>query len=519
MAQTRSSNATSVSVAEESSYKTLPAVPKWYQYQPFEMGDIGGEPTLVEPNPYREDQSMDFGRKVDVTASGGFQTYVNGLNILRLLQGYFVSSAHEQYSTNGLNASAPTAISAITTSRITLASTGDDLTAGDIILVGGCTGAAAANNGVIGVVTGSPTATSVTVTGTPFTAATTGLGGAFIQKVGIELASGIASLVVSGTTTSLAITGTTDFTTQDLLLGSAICIGGDDPATRFSDTLKGFVRLRRIEARRLTFDNPSFTPVANPGTGKRIQLFFGTVLRNRLTEAERTKRSYVIERTLGEGASPNTSQAQYVIGAAPSSLTLAFPLANLVTSNFNYMPAKPEYEPTAVRSGTRYPAVSYDDYFNTTSDLVLARVSTITPAVVPSDFFGLASEYTFEQTNNVTQVKAQGIEGAADVSYGDFVVTGSVTAYFETVEALRSIIGNAKSQFHCYYGHNNHGFAVDLPLCSLSGGILGFTKNQPITVPLNLSAAKSDSIGEGFGHVMMYTYFPYLPTIQEGRAD
>ena len=520
MAQTRSSNATSVSVAEEASYKKLPATPLWYQTQPFEMGDIGGEPTLVAPSPFREDQSMDFGRKVNVTASASFQTYINGLNILRLIQGYFVSNAVEQVTTRPLNSTGST-ISAVTTSRITLSSLGDDFKVNDIILFTGGTGAAAVNNGRIGVVTGTPTATAVTVAGTPFVAVTSGLTGAGIQKVGVQFPSGTVSMNVTGNETSLVGTGAADFSTESFVVGQSIHIGGDDAATQFAGSgLIGYARVVRVEARKLVFDNPTFdNPASDSGTGKTIQIFMPTVLRNVQRDSQRTRRSYVIERTMGEGATQGTTQAQYVIGAAPSALSLSFPLANLITANFTYMPAKPTYEESAIKPGTRYPAVSYTDYFNSTSDLVLGRVSEISPTVAPSAFFGLTSDVSLEQSNNISGVPAQGIEGQADVSYGDFTVTGTVSAYFETVAALKAIIANTRCQYHMYYGHNNHGFSFDIPLCSLSGGIPQYSKNEPITVSLSLSGAKSDSLGTGFGHVMMYCYFPYIPTIAEGRAE
>ena len=515
MTETRSSNSTSVSVAEEASFKVLPLTPAWYQYQPFEMGDIGGEPTLVAPSPFREDQSMDFGRRVDVTASASFQTYLNGLNIYRLLQGFFVSDAAEQVSSHPVNGNSD-AISAITTSRITIAAGGDEFAAGDIIVIRGCTGAASANNQRIGVVTGTPTATSVMVSGTPFVAATTGLATATIHKVGVQLASGIASMKVSGTTSTLEVTGTTDFTTHSLIIGQSIHIGGDDPATAFS--VSGYVRIVGIEARKLTFDNPSFTPVADAGTGKTIQLFYPSVLRNRQTELERTKRSYTIERTMGEGETQGSSQAQYVIGATPSGLSLSFPLAQLATANFTFMPARPTYEASSLKSGTRYPATSYTDYFNTTDDLALARIATNDAALVPGDFFGFVSEFSLEQSNNVSLNKAHGVLGGFAASYGDFTVTGSITAYFRTVAALEAIINNQRCQYHAYYGHNRHGFSIDLPLCSVSGGIPQFSKNEPITVSLSLSGAKSDTVGAGFGHVMMFCYYPYLPAAAEGEA-
>ena len=517
---TRSSNATNVSVAEEASYKVLPATPLWYQYTPFEMGDIGGEPTLVAPMPYREDQSEDFGRRVDVSASASFQTYTNGLNILRLLQGIFVSNVVEQTSSSPFNGGSDV-ISALTTSRITIAAGGDEFYVGDIIVIKGCTGSAAVNNGRIGVVTGTPTSTAITVKNTPFVAATTGLANATIQKVGVELASGICSMKISGTDSYLEVSGAYDFTAtaHTFTIGQAILIGGQDASNSFASSVNGYARLRQVEAKKLHFDNPSFTPAADTGSGKLIHLYYPTVLRNVLTEAERTRRSYTIERTMGEGATQGTRQAQYVIGGAPNTVSLNFPLANLITANFGYMPARPTYESTALKSGTRIPAESVDDAFNTTDDRVLGRIAEITDSLVPTDFFGHVSEFSLEQTNNITLNKAQGVLGGFSVSYGDFALTGSMTAFFETVEPLKAIIANKRAQYHAYYGHNNHGFAIDVPLISLAGGIPAYSKNTPITVPLTIKGAKSDSVGAGFGHVLMFSYFPYIPTVHEGEAD
>lgn len=518
--ETRSSNATNVSVAEEQSYKILPSTPVWYQDTPIEMGDIGGEPVLTSPMPYREDQSMDYGRKVDVSASASYQVNINGENIFRLLQGFFVSNAVEQVSSHPINGNGDV-ISALTTSRITIAAGGDEFAAGDIIMISGATGVAAANNKRIGVVTGTPTATSITVAGTPFVAASSGLAGAKVHKVGEQFASGTMSMKVTGTTSTLEVTGSKDFTAagNTFTIGQAIFIGGDDTATRFAATgLYGYARVIRVEAKKITFDNPTFTPVADSGTGKTIHVYFPSVLRNRQSDATRTRRTYTIERTLGEGETQGSRQAQYVVGAAPNALSLAFPLAALATANFSFMPARPEYEASALKSGTRIPAISFTDQFNTTSDLFMARVATNSLSLVPQTFFGFVSEFTLEQTNNISLNKAHGVEGSAAISYGDFGVTGSVTAYFKTVAPLEAIIGNERSQYHAYYAHNRHGFAIDVPLVSLSGGIPSFSKNQPITVPLSFSGAKSDSIGEGFGHVLMFSYFPYIPAIGEGRA-
>ena len=517
----RSSNATNLSLAEESSYKVLPATPIWKQYLPIEMGDIGGEPTLQSPMPYREDQSVDFGRRVDVTASGSFQTNFNGLNILDAMQGFFVTNAIEQTSSDPISGGRD-AITALTTSRITIGAGGDEFAVGDIILITGCTGTAALNNGRIGVVTGTPTSTQITVSGTPFIAATgAGLAGAKVQKVGVQFASGICGMKVVGDVSTLEVTGTYDFTAaiHTFTVGQAIYIGGDAEATRFAGSgLNGYARIRQVEAKKITFDNPSFTPATDAGASKTIQVFYPTVLKNALSDATRTRRSYTIERTLGEGATQGSRQAQYVVGAAPNQMTLAFPLANLITANLSYVPARPEYEATALKSGTRVPFTGLDDYFNTTDDLVLGRICSSDRALSPSSYFGVVSEFTLDQMNNVTLNKGQGHLGGFSVSYGDFVVTGTLNAYFETVAPLQSIIGNQRSQYHVYYGHNNHGFAFDIPLCSLSGGIPAFTKNQPITVPLTMTAARSTTIGEGFGHVMLYSYFPYLPTVAMGKA-
>jgi hypothetical protein len=50
--------------------------------------------------------------------------------------------------------------------------------------------------------------------------------------------------------------------------------------------------------------------------------------------------------------------------------------------------------------------------------------------------------------------------------------------------------------------------SIDYPLISNAGGKLNVDMDKPIMVPLTSAAAESD-----FGHTLLYTLFPYVPSV------
>ena len=126
----------------------------------------------------------------------------------------------------------------------------------------------------------------------------------------------------------------------------------------------------------------------------------------------------------------------------------------------------------------------------------------------PSNLFGYVSEATISINNNVTPSKAIGILGAFDTTAGNFEVSGSITAYFTTVAAVRAVRLNYDVGLSIISAAKNAGFVFDIPLLGLGGGRLNVEKDSPITVPMEPSGAENQN-----GYTLMHVSFAYLPTI------
>ena len=126
----------------------------------------------------------------------------------------------------------------------------------------------------------------------------------------------------------------------------------------------------------------------------------------------------------------------------------------------------------------------------------------------PNALFAYVTDSNLSISNGVTGIKALGILGSFDVSVGNFNVTGSLTAFFSSVEAIEAIRRNADIGFSTILASNNAGAIFDIPLLALSGGIPNVEKDQKITIPLEKTGAQNKH-----GYTMMYQSFEYLPDI------
>ena len=499
------SNITGLAFAEEESLKTLPATPVWYGLEPNSYSDFGGELSTVARAPIDPSRQNKKGTITDLDASGGFNIDFTKSNLVRLLQGFFFADARQLPSTQALNAAAVPLTGVTASSKTYAAASGlGSFAANQIVFASGFTNAT--NNGLKTVA--SSTAGTVVVNET-LTDEASPPAAAKLETVGFQFASGDISLAVTSGIPSLVATAA-DFTTlPGLIPGLWVFIGGDAAGTRFANNV-GYARIKSIAAKAIVFDDTSFTPATEAGTGKTIRLFVGTVVKNEKTPSLIKRRSYNIERQLGSG--PTSTQAEYLEGAVANEFTLNVPQADKLNADLTFVACDNTHRSgeagDEIKGGTRV-GVAGEDAYNTSSDIYRIKMSVIDPASSnPSALFGYVSEANVSINNNVSPNKAIGTLGAFDTSAGNFEVGGSITAYFTTISAVRAVRQNADVGLSIIGASKNAGFVFDIPLLGLGGGRLNVEKDAPITVPLEPAGAENAN-----GYTMLYEAFSYLPSV------
>lgn len=509
MANKIDSNVVGLRYAEELSVKTLPGSPVWYPLEPNSFGDFGGQISTVARNPINPTRQNQKGVTTDLDASGGFVNDMTQDGLTRLLQGFFFADIREKATNNPMNGTA-TVCSTVTagTKTYTMSSGtfGSQFAAGDLLVASGF--AQSANNGLKNVA--SSTATTIVVTQTSVDETTSGAPD--LTKVGWQFGSAEVSIDVTGSYPRLLrASGTKDFTTFGLIPGEWVFIGGDTAATQFAlSTSNGFARVRSVAVTYIEFDKTANTMVADAGTGKTIQIFYGNVIKNEATAALIKRRTYQLERTLGADA--NGTMSEYIIGAVPNTLNLAIKQADKITveGSFVAMGSEQRTGLTGVKSGTR-PTLGTLPAFNTSSDFSRIKMNTITAGVTnPTALFAFISELTLSINNNVSPNKAVGVLGAFDATAGQFEVSGSITAYFADMTAVQSVMNNSDVTLDFAVVKNNAGHIWDIPLITLGNGRLSVQQDQAIMIPLSVQAAAGSN-----NHTLLFNEFPYLPTLAD----
>jgi len=501
------SNVTGLAFAEESSLKVLSGTNEadavWFELEPNSYNDFGGELSTVARAPINASRQRKKGTITDLDASGGFNTDVTQNNLTRLLQGFFFADAREKASTAPFNGSA-VAITGVTAVDDTYAAASGlgVFGAGDLVLASGF--GVTANNGLCVVTSASGTGvvTSKALTDEASPPAT-----AKLQVVGFEFPSGDAEIVASASRIALEST-TTDLTTLGLTVGEWVFIGGDATGNKFATNAPGYGRVKSIAADAIEFSDTTFAATTDAGTGKSIRIFFGTVLRNEKDPSLIKRRSYNLERQLGDDG--DGTQSEYLLGAIPNEFTLNVPQADKLNADLSFVAMDNVQRSGAdgLKAGTRIVAPG-EDAFNTSSDIYRLRMNVVDPSNLNNTaLFGYVSEMNVAVNNNVSPSKAIGVLGAFDATAGDFEVSGSLTAYFTTVAAVQAVRNNSDVALNIIAAQRNAGVVFDIPLLALGGGRINVEKDAPITVPLDSSGAENAA-----GYTMLATFLPYVPNV------
>lgn len=496
------SNATGLAFAEEESQKVLPVSPVWFELEPNTYSDFGGDIEMVSRAPINRGRQRKRGTVTGLTAGGGFNQDFTQNNFTRLMQGFFFADAREKPATLPLNG-AQIVITAVDDDPDTFAAASglDIFQVGHIVLAENFTNEA--NNGIAVL---SVAAAGLLTTTKALTAEASPPANASLRAVGYQFASGDLTLTSSGGKLLLGATAK-DLTELGLTPGEWIFIGGDSAGLQFASNTPGFARVETIAEDEIVCDRTTFTPVTTDGSGKTVQIFFGTVLRNEDSPSLIVRRTYNLERSLGED--DNGEQAEYLAGSVPNEMTFNIPSEDKLNIDVTFVGMDVEYRDgtEGLKSGTRIPSPG-EEAFNTSSDVYQMKIYVNATAVSPEALFGFASEGTITVGNGIKPNKAIGVMGAFDTSAGDFEVGGSVTAYFSEIAALQAVRGNADVAFNVIMAQRNAGAVFDIPLLTFGGGRPDVKKDEPIMLPLEATGAENEA-----GYTLMYCSLHYLPTV------
>lgn len=504
MAIKQDSNLTGLRFAEEATLKTLPGSPVWYPLEPNSYSDFGGQLATVARNPINPSRQRKKGTVTDLDASGAFNQDLTMNNLSRLLQGFFFADMRQKAATIPMNGTAVPCTSVVAaTDKYGFGADPGAFAAGHLVKASGFTNTG--NNGLKVVV--SSDADDITV-GDGLVDEASPPTTAKVEVVGFQFGSGTSAIALNGSLVRLT-DSTTNMTTLGLLAGEWIWIGGDTSGLAMPTVGNGgWARVSAIATGYLEFDKVAFTPTAETGTGKTLQIFFGNIIRNEPDNADIVRRTYNVERTLGDD--DDGEMSEYLVGAVANELTLNIPQADKVTADLSFVALDNEQYAGSVgpKSGSRPDSLS-ENALNTSSDvtrIALAIVSTTDATVTP--LFAYATELKLTVNNNVSALKAIGTLGGFETTAGTFEVGGSLTVYFADVAAVQAVRNNSDVTLDFMLVKDNQGIVVDVPLLGLGDGRLAVEQDKSITLPLENNAAQSATLG----YTLLMGFFPYLPS-------
>ena len=503
------SNITGLRWAEESAIGTVSGSAVWYPLEPNSYSDFGGQISTVARNPINPSRQMKKGVTTDLDASGGFNTDFTQTNVADLLQGFmFADYRRKQEFPLGAGV-AITVSSPANTYGATGIGTG--FLVGDLIFVTGCSNSA--NNGLKRVTVSAANLLTVNETLAAETTAIT----AKIVKVGFQFGTAEVDTSITGAFSTITrASGTKDFTTFGLIPGEFIFVGGDAAAEQFTNTVNnGFKRVKSVTATTIVVDKSVSDMAAETGTAKTIRIFFGRCLKNESSTSLIKRRTYQVERTLGapDDSAPSTLQSEYLVGSVANELSINVPTADKLNADLAFIAINNEQRTaaTGVKSGTR-PAIVESAAFNTSSDVTRIRLAqTDTADEAPDDLFAYVTDLTITVNNNASPNKAVGVLGAFDVSVGGFMVEGSMTAYFSSVNAITAVRNNVDCTLDMQFVKENAGISIDIPMISIGDARATVEQDQPITIPISVSAATGAKYDANMDHTMFFVFFDYLP--------
>jgi hypothetical protein len=500
-----SSNTTGLNYNEETALQVPGAT--WFGLEPNTYSKMGATFAAIARTPIVNTRQVARGTITDLDAECGFNTDLTQRNLTRLLQGFFFADAFEKPATQPFNGTQVpiTSVDITAGNHYNAAANMPVFLVNQLVLAKNFSNAG--NNGLKLVSARTATILTTTTAGEVVEAAPPAT--ATLEAVGYQFPAGDLVLTIVGATVVLT-SATIDPTTLGLNVGEWIGVGGDAAATQFALNTPFFARVLAVNAaaKTITLDTTFKAIVGDAGAAKTIQIFFGKCLMNAVLPANIKRRTYTLERTLGNDGVGN--QAEYVLGSVPNDITINIAKNAKVTIDISFVGLNAQFNTgaTGLIAGTRI-APPFETPFNTSHDFATIFLGVLDPANFnDAPLFGFLSDLKLSVKNGVVPNKALAVLGSFEANAGDFAVTGTANAYFSTLAGVAAVKANSDCSLTAILAKSNAGMIIDVPLLGLGGGENKVVKDKSIEVDLTQTAAKCAA-----GYTMSWTVFEYLPTI------
>lgn len=482
-----STNNTSIEYTREESLGVLPTSPVWHLIEANDISTYGASISTVARNPISKDRQGRKGAITDLDSTVELPVDVTMSAIDEFVPPFLFSS----WSDIGEFTSTE-----ITGSGITVSANGD-LAEGTLVNI---VGSIYSENNGLKVVEAGSTTTNIAITGlTPAT-------GDDIKVMVAGVRGAEDDIVITDAST---ISSTTlDFTTLGIEVGSYIFVGGSETANHFATSTNagvnyGFCRVRAVSANAITIDKTGGTFIADTGTGKSIDIYYGKFVSNVSTDSDKfAEQSYQFEIAYPNLGDSGDTGYEYAKGNYANQITLDFPLADKATMTPNFVGIDTT-EPTFTRATGTHVSPFRRGAVNTSSDFARIRL-------VGDDASALSAyvkSLTLTINNNVSAEKVLGTLGAVFMNVGSLAVTSSMEVLFTSDQIVSAIRNNATLTLDVAVKNDDGAVVFDIPSLTLGNGSKVFSANETVRLTVDGTAFGDDVLNTSMG----VTSMAYVP--------
>lgn len=482
MANTHSqTHASAQAIAQMSSFASLGGSPEWRALLPTDITDVLATTETAAHDTIDPSNQFEAGSLVSVTADPKLRAGFTS----ELADVLLPAALRTQWTGPRSLRTAATRPTSATSAHYVVPTMASSLPVNTLVYVSGC--AIAANNG-LKVVTGSPTTTTIPVSGLTAETFTTAQN-VTIEVCGFQFASGDLTITVSGSTITLGTT-TKDLTELGLVSGQSVMIGESSAAAYSFATAASNGPARVASApttNAISLEMMHTTAVTDNGSGKTIRLMFGQTCR----AVARTSSDYVepyfqVETSVENLGAADAESYLYNEQCAINTLTAAFPSSALATLAADLIATDTTRTDTRRTNASTPTLAKRTIPFNTTSD-ISGRVfisSGLTAAT------GVITAVNLVIENGVTRTYGHGALAAQAITAGKVRVRIELTCFLTESNLLDAARANTELRANWWIRNNECAYAFDVPSCRAKVTSGDWTKGGVVTVSTEIMANK-----------------------------